>query len=99
MEKLIPAAKKYGAMFILLPLSDQGLPENIEEKKEIIHKILQHAGKYGLSERDIIVDGLVATIGANKKAALEAECYVCISYGGEAALRRAQEVVRDDSTD
>lgn len=71
MEKLIPAAKKYGAMFILLPLSDQGLPENIEEKKEIIHKILQKARKYGLSERDIIVDGLVATIGANKKAALE----------------------------
>ena len=27
-----------------------------------------------------------------KKAALEAECYVCISYGGEAALSRAQEV-------
>ena len=33
-EKLIPAAKKYGAMFILLPLSDQGLPENIGEKKD-----------------------------------------------------------------
>jgi len=24
-----------------------------------------------------------------KKAALEAECYVCISYGGEQALRQA----------
>ena len=33
-----------------------------------------------------------------KKAALEAECYVCISYGGEAALRRAREVVGDDIT-
>lgn len=33
-----------------------------------------------------------------KKAALEAECYVCISYGGEAALRRAQEVTGDDTT-
>lgn len=70
-EKLIPAAKKYGAMFILLPLSDQGLPENIEEKKEIIHKILDEAKRHGLSERDIVVDGLVGTIGANKRAALE----------------------------
>ena len=33
-----------------------------------------------------------------KKAAFEAECYVCISYGGEAALNRAQEVVKDDRT-
>lgn len=70
-EKLIPAAKKYGAMFILLPLSDQGLPENIEEKKEIIHKILDEAKRHGLSEGDIVVDGLVGTIGANKRAALE----------------------------
>ena len=27
-EKLLPIAKKYGAMFILLPLSDAGLPKN-----------------------------------------------------------------------
>lgn len=70
-EKLIPAAKKYGAMFILLPLSDQGLPENMEEKKNIIHTILEEAKRHGLSERDIVVDGLVATIGANKNAARE----------------------------
>ena len=70
-KHLIPAAKKYGAMFILLPLSDKGLPENLEEKKEIIHTILTEAKKYGLSEKDIVVDGLVATIGANKKAAIE----------------------------
>lgn len=70
-EKLIPAAKKYGAMFILLPLSDKGLPENIEEKKQIIHTILAEAKRHGMSERDIVVDGLVATIGANKNAALE----------------------------
>ena len=52
-------------------MSDKGLPENLEEKKEIIHTILTEAKKYGLSEKDIVVDGLVATIGANKKAAIE----------------------------
>ena len=33
MEALLPIAKKYGAMFILLPLSDTGLPEDSEEKQ------------------------------------------------------------------
>lgn len=70
-EKLIPIAKKYGAMFILLPLSDQGLPKNIEEKKEIIHKILDRAYSLGMTKEDIVVDGLVTTVGANPKAALE----------------------------
>lgn len=70
-EKLIPAAKKYGAMFILLPLSAQGLPKNLDEKKEIIRTIMDEAQHRGLSKKDIIVDGLVTTIGANKNAALE----------------------------
>ena len=70
-EPLIPIAKKYGAMFVLLPLSDKGLPENLQEKKEIIHTILEEALRQGIRKEDIIVDGLVATIGANKNAALE----------------------------
>ena len=70
-EKLIPIAKKYGAMFILLPLSDEGLPKDIDEKKEIIGKILDRASSFGLTKEDIIVDGLVNTIGANKRASIE----------------------------
>lgn len=70
-EKLIPIAKKYGAMFILLPLSDRGLPENLEEKKEIIEKVLNRAYACGLRKDDIVVDGLVATVGANRRAGLE----------------------------
>ena len=70
-ENLLPIAKKYGAMFILLPLSDKGLPESLEEKKEIIHKIADRAKELGMDKTDIVVDGLVTTVGANKKAALE----------------------------
>lgn len=70
-EKLLPIVAKYGAMFILLPLSDAGLPKNIEEKKEIIHKIYDRALSLGMCKEDIVVDGLVATVGANPKAALE----------------------------
>ncbi len=70
-EKLLPLAARYGAMFILLPLSDKGLPENLDEKKQIIHTIVERALSLGLTKNDIIVDGLVTTVGANKQAALE----------------------------
>lgn len=71
MEKLLPIVKKYGAMFILLPLSDRGLPADIQEKIEIIDTVLAKADALGIKKEDIIVDGLVTTIGANKKAALD----------------------------
>ncbi len=70
-ERLLPIVKKYGAMFILLPLSDAGLPANLEEKKEIIRKIWERAKDLGFQKEDIVVDGLVNTVGANKTAALE----------------------------
>lgn len=70
-ESLLPIAQKYGAMFILLPLSDDGLPENIRQKTEIIDKIITRALELGMRKEDIIVDGLVTTVGANKTAAIE----------------------------
>lgn len=70
-EKLMPIARKYGAMFILLPLSDEGLPKDIEEKKKIIHTIYDRAMELGFAKEDIVVDGLVATVGANRNAAIE----------------------------
>lgn len=70
-EKLLPIVKKYGAMFILLPLSDKGLPESLSEKIDIINTIVNRALELGMTKDDIIVDGLVTTVGANKNAALE----------------------------
>ena len=56
-ERLLPIAKKYGAMFILLPLSDAGLPKTMEEKRSIVHTILDEALRQGFAKEDIIVDG------------------------------------------
>lgn len=77
-EKLLPIAKKYGAMFILLPLSDEGLPKDSAEKHGIVRTIMDEAVRIGMAKEDIIVDGLVATIGANPNAALE--CFETFSY-------------------
>ena len=77
-EGMLPLAKKYGAMFVLLPLSDEGLPKDKEEKQRIIETVYEKAMEIGMSHEDIVVDGLVATIGANPEAAKE--CYETISY-------------------
>ena len=77
-EHMLPLAKKYGAMFVLLPLSDEGLPKDAKEKHEIIDTVYDRAMELGMAHEDIVVDGLVATIGANPEAAKE--CYDTISY-------------------
>ncbi len=70
-NQLLPIAKKYGAMFILLPLSDKGLPESLEEKISLIEALLERATTLGFTKEDIVVDGLVTTVGANKNAGIE----------------------------
>lgn len=70
-EKALPLVKKYGAMVILLPLSGAGLPKSKEEKEEMIHELVRRALDLGISKDDLIVDGLVQTVGANKRAAIE----------------------------
>lgn len=77
-EKMLPIAKKYGAMFVLLPLSDEGIPETVEKKRRIVDEVYDRALCSGLTHNDIVVDGLVATIGANPNAAKE--CFDTIRY-------------------
>lgn len=69
-KEILPIAKKYGAMFILLPLSDEGLPKDRNEKEANINAVLFKAFNDGFTKEDIVVDGLVATVGAQKNAAV-----------------------------
>lgn len=77
-EALLPLAKKYGAMFILLPLSEAGLPKDFSEKISLINQLVQMAYDAGLTKEDIMVDCLVTTVGANPNAAIEV--LECIKY-------------------
>lgn len=70
-EKLLPVVRKYGAMFILLPLREEGLPKNQQERWENIQYILKKAYELGFSKEDVIVDGLVAAVAAEPSAALD----------------------------
>ncbi len=78
MEPLLKLAKKYGAMFITLPLSGAGLPKDIDEKKEHIKTVLSAAEKIGLRKEDAVVDVLVQTVGAEGTAGLQ--CFETIEY-------------------
>jgi 5-methyltetrahydrofolate--homocysteine methyltransferase len=55
-ERLIPIAKKYGAMFVFLPVSDEGIPATQEEKHAIIHAALEECRKRGIDKEDMIVE-------------------------------------------
>ncbi len=78
MRRLLPVAKKYGAMFIALPLSDDGIPATLAEKHTILDNLLQAAYAQGFTAEDIVVDGLVATVGASPSAALD--CMATFSH-------------------
>lgn len=70
-EELLPVVKKYGAMFIALPVSDAGIPKTLTEKHAVLDELLQDAYDHGFTPDDIIVDALVATVGAAPTAALD----------------------------
>lgn len=78
MEPMLKLAKKYGAMFITLPLSGAGLPKDIDEKKQHINTVLAAAEKIGLKKEDAVVDVLVQTVGAEGTAGLQ--CFETIEY-------------------
>jgi len=71
METLLPLAKRYGAGVVILALDERGIPDKAKERFKIIEKVYKRAIKYGLSEKDIIVDVVVLTISAKQDSAIE----------------------------
>ncbi len=71
LERLLPAAAKYGAMFVLLPLSDDGVPQTVLERQEIVKNVFEIASGYGYQKSDVVVDGLVMTVSSSQEAAAE----------------------------
>jgi len=70
-ERLLALAAKYGAMFILLPLTGKILPETAEKRIAIIRGIFRQAQAYGFTKEDIVVDGLVMTVASDPAAPVE----------------------------
>ena len=69
--RLLPLAAKYGAMFILLPLTDGEIPQSAEKRQAVIKNIYSSARKYGFTKDDFIVDCLVMAVASDSGAARE----------------------------
>jgi 5-methyltetrahydrofolate--homocysteine methyltransferase len=69
MAQIFPLVKKYGGVVIALTLDEKGIPESAEGRVAIAERILAEAEKYGIPQKDIIVDPLAMTISADKNAA------------------------------
>jgi len=69
--KLLPLVAKYGAMFILLPLTDGEIPATAAGRAAIVRQVYKEARRYGYTKEDIVVDGLVMTVAANPEAPRE----------------------------
>ncbi len=72
LARLLPLAARYGAMFILLPLTDGEVPETAARRREVVQDVFRAAKTYGFTKEDIVVDGLVMTVASNPEAGREA---------------------------
>ncbi len=73
LEKVLPLAKKYGAVLVALTLDDDGIGATAAERIAVAEKIIGKAADYGIDSKNIIVDPLALTISTgsdNAKAAL-----------------------------
>ena len=71
LARLLPLAAKYGAMFILLPLTDGDIPKTAQKRQAVIESIFRKAQKFGLTKDDFVIDGLTMAVAADSEAARE----------------------------
>lgn len=70
MESVFPIAAKYGGVLIALPLDENGIPETAAGRIEIAKRIVETAKSYGISAKDIVIDGLAMAVGSDSNAAV-----------------------------
>ncbi len=70
MDAVFPLVKKYGGVVVALALDENGIPDTSEGRVRVAGKILEEAKKYGIPEKDIIIDCLCMTVSADPSGAL-----------------------------
>ncbi len=69
MRAVFPLVSKYGGTVVGLALDDSGIPATAEGRVAIARKIIETAAEYGISRKDIIIDGLTLTVSAEAESA------------------------------
>ncbi len=71
LHKILPLAKKYGALVVGLTIDEDGIPKTAEKRIEIAKKILNTALFYGINKEDILIDCLTLTVSAEQSQCFE----------------------------
>ena len=61
-DAVLPLAKKYGAAVVALCLDESGIPETADGRIAVAKKIVEAAERYGISRKEILIDGLTMTV-------------------------------------
>ena len=70
LKKILPLVREYGTAVIGLTIDDEGIPDDLERRVAIAHKIVKEAETQGVPREDVIIDCLALTVGADHRAGL-----------------------------
>lgn len=67
MDSILPIAQKYGAMLIGLALDGAGIPETVEDRVEVVQRIVDEAKKYDIEGSRFLIDCLTLSAASNRE--------------------------------
>jgi len=70
LNKVLPLMKEYKTAVIGMTVDDDGIPNDVDRRVAIAHKIVERAEKLGIPREDIIIDCVTMTVGADIRSAL-----------------------------
>jgi len=70
LRETLPLVKEYKAAVIGMTVDDEGIPNEVERRVAIAHKIVEQAEKSGIAREDVIIDCVTMTLGADPRSAL-----------------------------
>ena len=70
LREVLPLVREYKAAVIGMTVDDEGIPDKVERRVAIAHKIVERAEKAGIAREDVIIDCVTMTLGADPKTAL-----------------------------
>jgi 5-methyltetrahydrofolate--homocysteine methyltransferase len=68
LDAVLPLVKEHDAAVIGLCMDDDGIPETPEKRLAVAAKIIERAGKLGISPENVVIDPLALTMGADSNA-------------------------------
>jgi 5-methyltetrahydrofolate--homocysteine methyltransferase len=68
LSSVLPLVKEYDASVIALCMDDDGIPPTAEDRLKVAARMIERAGKLGISPHRLVVDPLALTMGSDHRA-------------------------------